>query len=145
MKPDTRIDELLLLVRILTYNRMGEPAATAEVLMNFKSEFAPSLLRIDTLRMWLKRHRGRTVKVVNDYRPYQYELNRQGKKRILFLLKRLTHTQEFREDIGLHVQILDILSRIRDHSDPYFRTHEAQMIILDIYASLARINPTFRQ
>jgi hypothetical protein len=49
---------------------------------------APSLTRIDTLRMWLKRKTNRTIRRVNKWRPYRYELNRQGKKRIVLLVKR---------------------------------------------------------
>jgi hypothetical protein len=56
--------------------------------MEMKSQFAPSLTRIDTLRMWLKRKTNRTIRRVNKWRPYRYELNRQGKKRIVLLVKR---------------------------------------------------------
>jgi hypothetical protein len=88
LKPEKKIHELLLLVTIYLYTKKRELPLTAEVLMGRKSEFAPSLTRVDTLRTWLNRHRGRTIRRIKDCRPYYYELNRQGEKRIVFLVER---------------------------------------------------------
>jgi hypothetical protein len=87
-KPQKKIDELLLLITIYAYAKENGFAPSAGSLMEMKSQFAPSLMRIDTLRMWLKRKTNRTIRRVNKWRPYRYELNRQGKKRIVFLVKR---------------------------------------------------------
>lgn len=85
-KPQKRIDELLLLVTIYSYINQNGILPSAEALMGLKDEFAPSLMRIDTLRMWLHRHTGRVIRRVGKCRPYRYELNKQGYKRIRFLM-----------------------------------------------------------
>jgi hypothetical protein len=88
LKPQKKINELLLLITIYEYVKENGFSPSAGSLMEMKSQFAPSLMRIDTLRMWLKRKTNRTIRRVNKWRPYRYELNRQGKKRIVFLVKR---------------------------------------------------------
>jgi hypothetical protein len=88
LKPQKKIEELLLLITIYSYVKKNGFSPSAGSLMEMKSLFAPSLTRIDTLRMWLKRKTNRTVRRVNKWRPYRYELNRQGKKRIVLLVKR---------------------------------------------------------
>jgi hypothetical protein len=88
LKPEKKINELLLLTTIFSYTKEYGFSPTAEVLMGLKSKFAPSLTEVDTLRMWLIRHRNRTIRRVNKRRPYRYEVNRQGEKRIVYLVKR---------------------------------------------------------
>jgi hypothetical protein len=89
-KPEKKIDELNLLITIHKYkhNHMGW-GPTAADLYDRKREFAPSLTRIDTLRMWLYRHNNRTIRRTEKRRPERYELTRQGKKRIVFEVKRM--------------------------------------------------------
>ena len=86
--------------------------------------------------MWLRRHVNRTVKREYDARPYRYELTRQGKKRILFLLKRFAQLSSLTGDTDLCVSILKILLRISKHSDPYMKSHEALTMILDVHKHL---------
>ena len=100
LKPEKKINELLLLRTIFSYTKENGFSPTAEVLMRLKSKFAPSLTEVDTLRMWLNRHRNRTVRRVNKRRPYRYEVNRQGEKRIVYLVKRELKKAIFIKKLG---------------------------------------------
>ena len=67
---------------------MGWPPTAAD-LYDLKMKFAPSLSRIDTLHMWLHRHVNRTIRRTEKRRPERYEVNRQGKRRIVFKVKHM--------------------------------------------------------
>jgi hypothetical protein len=102
-KPKIKIDELYLLVTIYLCTKQGSHP-TAEVLMELKSAFAPSLTRPDTLRTWLYRHKGRIIKRVNDHRPYRYEVNRWGERRIVFLVEQRLRKAILIRQLGLLVR-----------------------------------------
>ena len=116
LKPVKKIDELLLLVTIYSYAKEHGLPPTAEALMGLKSEFAPCLARVDTLRMWLKRHTNRTVRRVNRCRPYLYELNRQGDRRIVLLVERRLRKAILMRQLGLFVT--------EDLIKPYWVAHK---------------------
>jgi hypothetical protein len=130
LKPIKKIDELLLLVTIYSYVKEHGLPPTAEVLMGLKREFAPSLTRIDTLRMWLQRHRNRTIRRVNDHRLYRYELNRQGEKRIVFLVERRLRTATPLRHLGLPVDVnmVKLYMIARDLG----KTVEKRLLLLDL-------------
>lgn len=71
---------------IYSYVKVNGIPPSADDLMLLKEKFAPRLTRIDTLRMWLDRHNGRVIRRVGGFRTYRYELNRQGVKRIRYLM-----------------------------------------------------------
>lgn len=104
-KPEKKIDELRLLVTIYSYAREHGLPPTAEVLMRLKSEFAPSLTRDDTLRMWLLRHKNRSIRIVHKRRPYDYEVNRQGERRIVFLVEHLLRNAIKLQKLGVQVNL----------------------------------------
>jgi len=139
LRPKQKINELLLLVTIYSYTKGCEygEQPTAEILMGFKSEFAPSLQRIDTLRTWLYRHNGRIIRRINDRRLYRYELNRQGKKRIVLLAERALRNAILEKQLGLPVK--------RNMRELYFiarelaETVEKRMFLLDLIVRFLRI------
>jgi hypothetical protein len=105
LKPIKKINELQLLITIYLYPRKHGWPPTAEALMGLKSKFAPSLKRADTLRMWLLRHKNRSIKIVHKRRPYDYEVNRQGERRIVFLVEHLLRNAIKLQKLGVQVNL----------------------------------------
>jgi len=80
------INELALLETIKTHTFWYQKGPTARELMQKKWRFSTPFLKIDTLRMWLLRKKGKNrLHRVKDSRSFRYTLKRQGLKRIRYL------------------------------------------------------------
>lgn len=136
LKPEKKIDELLLLATIYSYVKQHGIPPSAEVLMRLKSDFAPSLTRIDTLRTWLYRHKGRVIRRVNDCRPYRYELSRQGQKRILFLIEPFFRKAIMIKQLGYPVK--HNMRQLQLIAEDLEETVEKKLLLFDLLLEFSR-------
>jgi hypothetical protein len=142
-KPEKKINELRLLIAIYNYQHkhMGWPPRATD-LYDRKHEFAPSLTRIDTLHMWLHRHNNKTIRRTEKRRPQRYELNRQGKKRIVFEVKRMLENAVAIKKLSgpgpLPRNVRDVLIPLYDVASVMEETEEGKRRLFDLITQALR-------
>ena len=132
-KPPASIDENALLRLFETYQNIHRNPPTADELYERRGLFAPTLSRIDTLRMWLYRHTSQNVlHRVNSERPFRYIITRIGLRRIKYLEQRAARIASFKKEIDQQFQFSRFVEQLWLAKQVQLRKQEENEAFIEI-------------
>lgn len=131
-KPPASIDENALLRLFKIYQNIHRDPPTADELYERRGLFAPTLSRIDTLRMWLYRHtRQYILRRVNAKRPYRYVITRIGLRRINYLDRRSALMASLKKEKEQQIQFSRLIEQLRLAKQVQLRKQEENKAFIE--------------